>query len=404
VNGILPLVTLAAIATAVTVMLERGGRAGYGWVTGSEFVLFGVALGPVGLDLLSSDLLSSLHGAVVLGAAWLGLRYGLRLRPRLVQETPLRVRLAGLVEPVVVLLALRGMLWLLTRQAGLPLPGATAWAIAAVGSATTKSAAAWARAQLFARGPRIDAIEGISAMNDLVALVGTAVLVPRLRPVATRLPAHALTAIGATLVLGVALGALVALLAGGRRGPFRPDLGWIALFGACALGCGVGASLGLSPMAVAFAAGALVAVLSPHAGALEELTRNTERPGVLVLLLLAGAMLKGTTLAIALGAGAAVLRLVAKVLSGAVAAQLLPIGGRKADLGLGLLGTGGVAFAAAMELSESLGESGEVVLAAAVAMALLGDFVGSPMLRLLLERASELPAPPGPTTTTPEAS
>ena len=268
------------------------------------------------------------------------------------------------------------------------LDGASAWAIAAVGSATTKAAAAWARAQLGAKGGVSDALEAVSTLDDAVLLGAAALLVPRLAPAPT-LAAHVWAPAAATLLLGLGLGIVVALLLG--RETFRGDLGWIALFGACALGTGLAASLGLAAVAVAALAGWTVGIASPHAEALEELTRSTERPAVLTLLLLGGASLTAGWTALALGAAAAALRALSKLLSGWVAAPLLPTASRRRDLGTGLLGAGGTAFGVAVALARLLPPGGaDVLLSSAVAMALLGDFLGTPLLRALLSRAGEM--------------
>lgn len=393
-SEILPLVALLALATAMAVLLERGGRAGYGWVTGSEFALLGIALGPAGLDLLSSDLLGGLRTAIWAGAAWLGLRFGLRLRRSVLSQVPTRLQWASQLEPLVTLLVFRGLLQLVSVHGRLALDNDVAWAIAAVGSPSTKSAIAWARRQLGARGPVTDALRGVSTLDDLLSVVGAAVLMPRLHPIPTRLPAHPGTALVATLGLGVGLGLLILLLSGGRK--FRSDLGWIALFGACALASGLSASLGLSALAVCTAAGACVGCFSPHADALERLTRPTERPVVLALLVLGGASLSGGWWLALVGAAAALLRGVAKVVGGALITPVLPPAARRVDFGAGLLGAGGVAFAVAITLAQGLGNEGrDAILASAVAMMLLGDWVGTSLLRRVVDRAGELPAKPG---------
>ena len=96
-SSVLLLVALAALAVAAAVLLERGGRGGYGWVTGSEFVLAGLGLGPLGLDAVSSDLIAALQPAIGLAVCWLGLRFGLRLRPSALASIPRRTRVAALV-------------------------------------------------------------------------------------------------------------------------------------------------------------------------------------------------------------------------------------------------------------------------------------------------------------------
>lgn len=391
-TGVLPLVALAALATAITVALERGGRAGYGWVTGSEFVLVGIGVGPLGLDVLNSELLGSIEPAVLLAVAWLGLRFGLRFRPAGLRPLSWRMRLAVVVEPLVSLLVMRALLEPVVRWGGVGLAPGTAWALAAVGSATTKSATAWARAQLGAHGGLTDALDTISTLDDFVLVGAAAFLAPKLHPVASRLPPHAWAALAATLGLGLLLALLVALLLGRSR--FHPDMGWVALFGACALGTGLASSLGLAPIAVMALAGAGVGLFSPWADALEELTRSTERPAVLVLLLLGGASITGVGATLIAGAAAALLRVPAKLLGGLGASGILPREASARGMGAGLLGAGGVAFAVAVAMAHQLPAAlGEPVMDGAVCMALLGDFLGSPLLRRLLDRAHQLPPP-----------
>lgn len=392
-NDVLPLVALVALATAMAVLLERGGRAGYGWVTGSEFALLGVILGPVVLDLLSSDLLDGLSTAIWAGAAWLGLRFGMRLRRSFLEGMSWRTQCASQLEPVLTLFALRGLLRLLDLRGWLLLDNDVAWAIAAVGSATTKSATAWARTRLGAKGPTTDALESVSTLDDWPAVIGAAVLMPRLHPLPSRLPPFAWGPLAATLVIGLGLGLLILLLTSGKR--FRGDLGWVAMFGACALASGLSASLGLSSVAITTFAGLMVGGFSAHADALEALTRATERPVVLTLLVLGGASLVGGAWLAVVGAAAALLRALAKLVGGALAGAVLPKAARRVDFGAGLLGSGGVSFAVAMTLAQGLGnDRRDAILVSAVAMALFGDWVGTALLRRVLARAGELSVKP----------
>ena len=387
-TSVLPLVVLAALATLITFMLERGGRTGYGWVAGSEFVLVGIAIGPLGLDLLSSELVTAVQPAVALTVAWLGLRLGLRFRPTTLRALGARLRVACVLEPVITLLLLRGLLEVLVRKGAFELSGPTAWVIAAVGSATTKSATQWARDKLRARGGVLDVLDTLSTLDDAVLVVAAGVLTPWLAP--TGPARHVAVALGATLGLGAALAVLAALLLG--RGALRTDIGWVVLLGVCALCTGLATQLGLSPVACAGVAGGLVGMFSRHADALEQLTRTTERPAVQVLLFLGGAALHQGYVALILGVTVAVLRGLAKLGGGYLGSRLLHPPARRADLGAGLLGAGGVAFAVATSIAAQLStRQGELVLASAVAMTLLGDWVGAPALRGLLVRAENIP-------------
>lgn len=390
-TGLLPLVLLAALAGVATLLLEHGGRRGYGWVTGAEFALFGIAVGPLGLDLLSRDLLAAARTPVALGASWLGLGLGLRLRPAALSKVPGRHFLASQLEPILVLIVLRGLLALAARAGAVAIPPAAAWALSAVGAATTRSAMDWARAQQGARGPVTEALRTICTFDDLPAVLALAALFAVAPPHPTLLssPGQRLLA---TLVLGFGLAALVLLIVARRR--FRAELSWLALFGACALGTGLAEDLAVLPLAATCVCGILVARFSRHAEELDEVTRSTQRPVVQVLLLLGGASVRGGMDILAAALAFAALRAVAKLTAGAAIAPIaLGRGAGAPALGLTLLGGGGVVFAAAFSSVNSFDpEVGSPLLAGAIAMVVLGDLLGAPALRSFLRHAGELPS------------
>ena len=388
-TALLPLVLLAAVAGAATLLLEQGGRRGYGWVTGSEFALAGLALGPYGIDLLSQDLIDHARLPIALGASWVGLGLGLRLRPNALAKAPGRHVLASQLEPIIAMLALRCLLEVAIRLAGFPLSSIAAWALAAAGGATTRSTMDWARAQRGARGPLTDALRTLVTLDDLpplLALAGIFALVP---PHATNLTA-AWQRFGATIGLGLGLAGLVVLLVGRRR--FLPQLAWLALFGASALGTGLAQELSVLPLAATCLCGAVVARTTRHADQLEEVTRSTQRPVIQLLLLLAGASLRGGGWAFAGAAGFALLRLGAKAVAGAADSPLVaPAGARVPSLGFGMLGGGGIIFAAAFSAALVLPpEIGQPLLAGSVAMVVLGDLAGPKALWSLLRARGEV--------------
>ena len=391
-TALLPLVLLAAVAGAATLLLEQGGRRGYGWVTGSEFALAGLALGPYGIDLLSQALIDHARLPIALGASWVGLGLGLRLRPNALAKAPVRHIIASQLEPIIAMLALRGLLETAIRLGGLPLSPIAAWALAAAGGATTRSTMDWARAQRGARGPLTDALRTLVTLDDLPPLLALAAIFAFLPPHPTNL-ALAWQRLAATVGLGLGLAALVVLMVGRRR--FVPQLAWLALFGASALGTGLAQELTVLPLAATCLCGAVVARTTRHADQLEEVTRSTQRPVIQLLLLLAGASLRGGGAALLAAAGFALLRFGAKAVAGAVVSPLLaPPGTRVPSLGLGMLGGGGIVFAAAFSASMVLQpEIGDPLLAGAVAMVILGDLVGPKALWSMLHSRGELAGP-----------
>ncbi len=393
-TALLPLVLLAAVAGAATLLLEQGGRRGYGWVTGSEFALAGIALGPFGLDLLSRDLIEHARLPIALGASWVGLGLGLRLRPNALAKAPGRHIIASQLEPIIAMLVLRALLEAGIQLTGLPISSIAAWALAAAGGATTRATMDWARAQRGARGPLTDGLRTLVTLDDLPPLFALAAIFALVPPHATNL-AHAWQRLAAAVGLGLGLAALVVLIVGRRR--FVPQLAWLALFGASALGTGLAQELTVLPLAATCLCGAVVARATRHADQLEEVTRSTQRPVIQLLLLLAGASLRGGVGTLVAATGFALLRFGAKAVAGAAVAPLLsPRGTRVPSLGLGMLGGGGIIFAAAFSASQVLEPAiATPLLAGAVAMVFLGDLIGPKALWSLLRRRGELAEPAG---------
>ncbi len=391
-TALLPLVLLAALAGAATLLLEQGGRRGYGWVTGSEFALAGIFLGPFGIDLLSEELIGHARLPIALGASWVGLGLGLRLRPNALAKAPGRHVVASQLEPIIAMLVLRGLLEAGIRFSGLPLSSIAAWALAAAGGATTRATLDWARAQRGARGPLTDGLRTLVTLDDLPPLFALAAIFALVPPHATRL-VSAWQRLAATAGLGLGLAALVVLIVGRRR--FVPQLAWLALFGASALGTGLAQELTVLPLAATCLCGAIVARSTRHADKLEEVTRSTQRPVIQLLLLLAGASLRGGLWTLVAAIGFALLRFLAKTIAGVAVSPLVsPRGLRVPSLGLGMLGGGGIifagAFSAALVLEPSIGTP---LLAGSVAMVLLGDLVGPKALWLLLRGRGEVADP-----------
>ena len=389
-NSVLQLLALVVIACLATFLLERGGRVGYGWVTGSEFLVAGLLLGPLGLDLVSADLLHESKVLVILASAWIGLRAGLRFRRSRIEKWSWRPLLSSQIEPVLSLLILRGALEASRALWGWPDSNWRAWIFAAIGATTTRSAVAWIKRRHGAKGPVTDVLSAITALNDLPSILAIGFLFAWVRPADTHPLSQVWVLLLASLILALALAAIVRLISG--SGGFKPDLAWIALFGACAIAAGTSEPLGLKSLVVCSFIGILLGWISPYGDRFEEITRSTERPTIQLLLLLGGASIRGARGTFAMGLVFALLRLLSKLLAGGITGLIArPDGKPLPGLGMGLLAGGGVAFALAFSASLDLPSSAaEPLLAGAAAMVLLGDMVGSPALKWILRRQREM--------------
>lgn len=390
-NAALLLLLLLAGSSLASFALDRWGRRGYGLITGAEFFAVGIALGPVGLDLVPRELLSQARAPLALACCWLGFRFGLRLRPAALRAAGPGLVLGSQIEPLLAF----GLLWAgllgLDRALGLGIPWPLRLGLAAIGSATTKSALGWIQGRHRAEGRVTAALAAVTGFDDLAGIVAIAALFAFARPAATRLPPGALAPALATLGLGAGLVALGLLFLG--RGQLRADLAWIALFGLCSLGCGLATELGSAPVAVGSLLGIGLGWLSPHGDSIVQITEPTERPLVMGLLLLGGAWIPATGGVLAVAFLFAALRILSKLASGAFVA-LLPLRDmpRLPTLGAGLLAGGGLPLALAFSCALALPDpAGPLFLAACGATVLTGDLIGAPALKWLLTRHGEIP-------------
>lgn len=389
-TALLTLLGLTAFAYLASFLLSSSRRQGYGLVSGAEFLAIGLGLGPAGLDFLTADLVDAAGPALALAVGWLGFRLGIRIRPGELQAAPARTWAAGLAEP----LASGAILFVVLDGAdaflGLGLPPLATAALAVLGSATTKSGALWAIGRFHADGPVTRLLGTATRLNDLPGVLGLGLLFALALAGKSAGGAAPGTRLLATLAGGPALALLAVLLLG--RGRFRPDLAWVALLGFTALGTGLSLRLGVSTLAVLALFGAALGLSSRHAGALERMTAETERPLMQVLLLLLGAQLALDPHWMAVGLLFATLRMSAKVAGGQLL-RLAPGGARSPWLGAGLFHCGGVAAAMAIAWAAAFPESGQAALWAFTASSLAGDLIGSRSLKLLLKQSGELPDP-----------
>jgi len=384
VNHVIILLGLVVFATLTSFLLSSTQRRGYGLVSGTEFIVVGAFIGPAALDFLTSGVLQAADAAVAAGVGWLGFRFGLRFRrsdlARLTRRQVAAIVVEPLVSSAVLFALLRGASYLF----GLGLSLQLCIGLAAIGSASTKSALQWAVDRYAARGSLTDLLCAVARYDDWLGLL----LIGGLLALGYDYPAelNPTWKLAATLLAGPVFALFAFALLG--RGKLREDLTWIAVLGFSALGTGLAMQLGLSSLAVAGIWGAALGLVHPAADALDKLTEPTERPIVQVLLLLVGARLELDGRAIVLAIFFVALRLAAKLVGGTVLRLLAPRGAAR-WIGAGLLPSGGMAGVMALSLVPIFdGES--LVLWSFAISSLVGDLVGSRTLRALLARAGEI--------------
>jgi Kef-type K+ transport system membrane component KefB len=379
-------------------------------LTGAEYVLLGMLLGPVvAPGLRAFETLDPVLPLVALAAGWVGLLRGMELHLRDVtgagaQRGASRVALA---QAMVCGPLVAGAAWVFF-SAG--------WTDAseeniALGAGVLGCVAATAALRPIEIVVQRYSIEGglaplvrrIAALSDLIAIVAFGVLVCVFHPQPEDAPARASATewVVISAGLGVALGVLFTPFLGGDDS----DHGrFLALVGIITFASGAAYFLQISPIFVNLCLGAVLVNASRSGPQIRATLESTRGPMALILLVFAGALFRPPPLVPTLFAtvGLVALRLVGKAIGCALAARGTEL---RPDLHRGLLAQGdvAVAIAVAYRVFHLEGAIADVVFASVLASRVLHDLVAPRALRKLLVDAGDVraEAPPARPTSDP---
>jgi hypothetical protein len=341
--------------------------------TGTHFLFVGFLLGPPVLALVSRDAISQLFPLLGLALGWVGMLFGLQLDrsslarfPRSFIWVAMGQALVTFAVVLAVGAAIAGYLDLMRRPVLLWLT-----VTAAIASVSTPAGIAMVSSNFRARGQVRELLLVIAALDGVVGVValdlGYSVF-------------HDLTRGGAVPAAGwfwalssVALAVVcaVAFLWLGRLRPSREEL-VLYLLGISALSAGAALQLQLSPLFVGMVLGGIVINLSPDGDRIFDVMGRWEQPIYVVMLLLAGALLRFPTWWIVPAALAySVARLLGKLGGNLMMVKLagLPIDVPR-RLGLGLISQGGISLAMVLSAVLTLGP----------ANLMMGDFLAVDLL------------------------
>lgn len=351
-------------------------------VSGAEYLVLGLLIGPQGAGLLGSDAVESLSPLTTVALGWVGALVGTQF------YLPAMTRVAGRVWEIA---TTEAVLVLVTTAAIL---GAAAWfsfdvplevattaglAMGAVAVATAPTGIEVVSRRLGDRGPIVRQLQMTAAVDATVAIMAIGLIAAIMHsspPQDVRTPTPTeWVVIG--VGVGVVGGALYHLFLGSER---KVDRLFISLVGAIALTSGSAAYLGLSPLMVCFVMGATLANTSRTAGAIVETLSRAERPFYFVLLILAGASWVPSAREWALLVFLFLItRTAMKVGSARLSARLAgAIGELGPHWGRALLGQGGLALALALDYaSRENAPLRAIVFTAAIASVLLTDLAAA---------------------------
>jgi hypothetical protein len=386
---VLLLALLGARWTFTRVRLPLAARQVY--LTGTEYILIGVCLGGLLLGLLDDQTLRGLAPLLYLALGWIGLMYGSQLELRRVLYFPRQYLLVALVQGVVTLGVC--LLPLLLLQRWLPLPALPAGAgagtlqalaLAAVAVPTAQSSLALIEAELELRPtPVMQLLRYVAGIDAVIGLTVFGFLFGVVHP-QSPIGVHQLVPLQVfvvSVVLGLAMGVVLHVLT-----RVQCSQGELLLFtvGVVVFSAGAAAFLRLSPLFVTLVGGILIANLRSQHERIARVLVSLEKPLYLVVLLWAGARIRGVpglgaTLLLALGYIG--LRGAGKLSGGALASLLFRSPERlPASLGLGLVSQGGIAAAMVVSFHQAFSGPAADVILLVVLVAVIVNELWSPAL------------------------
>ena len=364
-------------------------------VSGAEYLVLGVLLGPRVAGLISANVIDSFGPFITLAIGWMGAAIGSEFHlKRMLRFRGDFYQVAFIEAVVVVALVGATMLALFTRGLGVPLeeamaPSVILGAIAVTTSATGIALAARRLARdRTARTPLLRQLQVAGGMDAAVGILAFSIMLCLVHvppPGNVRPPTPTEWAV-ISLGIGVVGGIVYHLFLGGER---DPDRLFIALAGAITLASGTAAYARLSPLLPTMLIGAILANTARNRHEIGVVLHRVQRPLYLVLLIFAGAAWRvpGGDWAIPLVAFI-VIRLMAKLGGARLATRLSGMSrvlGR--DWGLALIGQG--SLAAAIALNYRIFDDSDlsnVVFTTALVSVLATDLLSARVVRAVVRR------------------
>ena len=351
-------------------------------VSGAEYLLLGLFLGPEVSGILERETLAAFIPFMMLSLGWMGTMLGMRLYlPAMVRLRGVFYRVAVAQSLITLALVTGGSVVIFQWLFGLdPMRGlAPALVLGAVATGSASDAVELIVRKLGRQNLVVRQVEVAVGLDAVIAIVTLGLVLclnhvaaPELRRSPTAVEWAVITA-----AIGVIGGTLFHLFLGEER---DADRLFISLAGAIVLMTGAAAYLQLSPLLSGLFLGSILANTSRNRAEIQQVLARVERPLYFVLLLCGGAIWAPSTNAWILPvAGFLVLRFLGKLGGARIAARfndMLEILGP--NWGRALLGQGGLALAIAFSyLVQPNSVLPNIVFTAAVASVLLTDLISA---------------------------
>jgi Kef-type K+ transport system membrane component KefB len=359
------------------------------FLTGTEYLLVGMALGPLLLGLFDAKTQQGLHPMINLALGWIGLLFGAQLELRQLKRFPRQYLRFALLQALITLgvcLAALGALYHHLPRLLAPLSLSGLLTLAAIAVPTAQTSLALVLQELpTVRNKLLEILRFTAGVDGVVALLtlGVVSCLELLRSPVGLEQLVPLQYLALALALGGTGGLLLHLLTRVRCAQEELLLFTVGLV---VFTAGAAAYLRLPPLFVTLIAGLVLANLRGQQDRVMLVLVQLEKPFYLVVLLVAGARfvpLTPLTSALALAGGYVVLRALGKSLAGLFIGRLLRRPLRlPPKVGLGLLPQGGVAVAMAVSAHQaSSGAAADAVLFIVLTAVVASELVGPALTR-----------------------
>jgi hypothetical protein len=380
--------------TFTRLRLPAGARLIY--LTGTEFILVGVALGDEFIGLLDEPTIRGLTPLFSLGLGAVGLIFGIGLDLRNILRFPVRYVWMTAIQSLFTMAVVFVPFWfVLSRLFG----GAgsdvllAALVLAASAGCTAQTSLAMIHHEFELRDSRVmGLLRYVSSLDAVVGLftLGLAFCLVHEEPVLGTALLPGLQWYFLSLSLGTAMGFL---LHGLTRLRCSEEELLVFVIGTVLFSSGIALYFKLSPLFINAIMGMLIANLPGSKARISGVLVRLERPFYIVFLILAGAIWRpGSTWALPLAALYLLLRFGGKLTGGFLAARSAGPGDRLPDgLGLGLIAQGGMAVAMVMNYYP-LGSAPmtDVVVTIVLVGVILSELAGPSLAMVLLRRTGEI--------------
>ncbi|MBW1807111.1 MAG: cation:proton antiporter [Deltaproteobacteria bacterium] len=366
------------------------------YLTGTEYILVGLCLGGLLLNLLDEGSLKGLDPLLFLSLGWIGLMFGVQLEiPRIAHFGRQHFGLAMLQALATLLFCSLPFVFLLGLIGGTSneLIVIGALTLGAIAVPTAQSSLVLIQKELgLSRNKFFEILNYVSGIDDIIGLIvfGFLFCYAHTSSFIGLESLISLQYLGLSIAVGGLMGLLLHVLTRVRCG--QEEL-LLFTMGIVVLAAGTAAYLGISPLFVTFISGFVIANLRSQKTRILRVLGSFEKPFYIVILLIGGAMLRPVgnwPVVLGLAAAYIVLRLAGKAAGGFVSSLVL----RKpqqlpALVGLALTSQGGMAAAMVVSFHRTFLSDFSNSILMLVLVALVVNEIISPFLaRFVVRKAS----------------